>query len=109
MRGMMNPLVGLRHHELRYSAVIKMHDHRVPISTVPQVPGWFASTGFGMAKRYSHIRTEAQQQALESIATALPGMLEGEQQTYFRSVHQIDNRASRVQQFSPFRPVAQPG
>ena len=109
MRGMMNPLFRVRQHDFRHSAVIRMLDHRMPISTVPQLLARSASKGFRMAKRYGHIRPESQPQALESVATALPGVPEGEQQTCFRGVHQIGNQASRVEQFSPFRPVAQPG
>jgi hypothetical protein len=49
-----------------------MLENGVPIATVAQVLGWSASTAIRMAKRYGHIRPEAQRQALESIATALP-------------------------------------
>ena len=72
MRGIINPLAGLRFHDLRHSAATKMLENGVPIATVAQVLGWSASTAIRMAKRYGHIRPEAQRQALESIATALP-------------------------------------
>ena len=49
-----------------------MLENGVPIATVAQVLGWPASTAMRMAKRYGHIRPEAQRQALESIATPLP-------------------------------------
>jgi hypothetical protein len=48
-----------------------MLENGIPIATVAQVLGWSASTAIRMAKRYGHIRPEAQRQALESIATAL--------------------------------------
>lgn len=73
MRGIINPLAGLRFHDLRHSAATKMLENGVPIATVAQVLGWSASTAIRMAKRYGHIRPEAQRQALESIATVLPG------------------------------------
>jgi hypothetical protein len=49
-----------------------MLENGVPIATVAQVLGWSASTAIRMAKRYGHIRPEAQRQALEGIATPLP-------------------------------------
>jgi integrase len=70
MRGIISPLAGLRFHDLRHSAATKMLENGVPIATVAQVLGWSASTAVRMAKRYGHIRPEAQRQALESIATA---------------------------------------
>ena len=94
MRGIINPLAGLRFHDLRHSAATKMLENGVPIATVAQVLGWSASTAIRMAKRYGHIRPEAQRQALESIATALPSIAVGEEGTDFRAVHQNDNQAS---------------
>jgi len=73
MRGIISPLAGLRFHDLRHSAATKMLENGVPIATVAQVLGWSASTAIRMAKRYGHIRPEAQRQALESIATVWPG------------------------------------
>ena len=87
-----------------------MLENGTPIATVAQVLGWSASTAIRMAKRYGHIRPEAQRQALESIATALPRVTESENEAAFRrGVHLIGNQAPRVNQLSPFRPVAQPG
>lgn len=72
MHGIISPLARLRFHDLRHSAATKMLENGVPFATVAQVLGWSASTAIRMAKRYGHIRPEAQRQALESIATALP-------------------------------------
>jgi len=94
MRGIINPLAGLRFHDLRHSAATKMLENGVPIATVAQVLGWSASTAIRMAKRYGHIRPEAQRQALESIATALPSIAVGEAGAESRDVHQNDNQAS---------------
>jgi hypothetical protein len=70
-----------------------MLENGVPIATVAQVLGWSASTAIRMAKRYGHIRPEAQRQALESIATALPAVMDGEKEADFRGdVHQIGNQ-----------------
>ena len=65
-------LPGLRYHDLRHSAATKMLEGGTPLATVAQVLGWSAATAARMAKRYGHIRPEAQRRALESIATALP-------------------------------------
>jgi len=90
-------LTGLRFHDLRHSAATKMLENGVPIATVAQVLGWSASTAIRMAKRYGHIRPEAQRQALESIATAMPGVGAGEKEADFRGhVHQIGNQAGSV-------------
>jgi integrase len=93
MRGIINPLAGLRFHDLRHSAATEMLENGAPIATVAQVLGWSASTAIRMAKRYGHIRLEAQRQALESIATALPSIGVGEQETDFRGVHQNVHQA----------------
>lgn len=94
---MINDLLGLRFHDLRHSAAAKMVENGVPIAIVAQVLGWSASTAMRMAKRYGHIRPEAQRQALESIATALPGSIPGKKEAYFRGdVHQIGNLPSSV-------------
>jgi len=69
-----------------------MLENGIPIATVAQVLGWSASTAIRMAKRYGHIRPEAQRQALESIATALPRVTGSEKEAVFRrDVHQIGN------------------
>lgn len=65
-------LPGLRYHDLRHSAATKLLENGVPMATVAQVLGWSASTAIRMAKRYGHIRPDAQRQALESIATPMP-------------------------------------
>jgi integrase len=97
MRGIISPLAGLRFHDLRHSAATKMLENGIPIATVAQVLGWSASTAIRMAKRYGHIRPEAQRQALESIATALPRVTRGEKEVIFRGdVHQIGNQVPRV-------------
>lgn len=72
IRGIINPLAGLLFHDSRRSGATKMLENGAPIAAVTQVLGWSASTAIRMVKRYGHIRPEAQRQALESIATALP-------------------------------------
>ena len=78
MRGIISSLAGLRFHDLRHSAATKMLENGVPIATVAQVLGWSASTAIRMAKRYGHIRPEAQRQALECIAVGLPEAIGGD-------------------------------
>ena len=74
-----------------------MLENGVPIATVAQVLGWSASTAIRMAKRYGHIRPEAQWQVLESIATACPKSPVDKQEADFRGdVHQIGNQAPSV-------------
>ena len=88
MRDIINPLAGLRYHDLRHSAATKMLENGVPVATAAQVLGWSASTAVRMAKRYGHIRPEAQRRALESIATAL-AVVDDEKGAGFRGdVHQ---------------------
>ena len=86
-----------------------MLENGIPIATVAQVLGWSASTAIRMAKRYGHIRPEAQRQALESIATALPVSEIAKEAGFRRRVHQNVHQAPSLKQLSPFRPVAQPG
>ena len=97
LRGIINPLFGLRFHDLRHSAATKMLENGVPIATVAQVLGWSASTAIRMVKRYGHIRPEAQRQALESIATALPSAASSKRDVPIEAaVHQIGNQAGSV-------------
>jgi integrase len=94
MRGIINRLAGLRYHDLRHSAAMKTLENGVPIATVAQVLGWSASTAARMAKRYGHIRAEAQRQALESIATALP-VVDAEEVGFRGGVHQNMHQARK--------------
>ena len=84
MRGIISSLAGLRFHDLRHSAATKMLEKGVPIATVAQVLGWSASTAIRMAKRYGHIRPEAQRLALESIAIGLPDAIHSDKGAGFR-------------------------
>jgi integrase len=78
-------LAGLRYHDLRHTTATKMLEQGTPIAVVAHVLGWSASTAVRMAKRYGHIRPEAQRLALEAIATAeiRPGVNQ--------IVHQVEN------------------
>jgi len=64
-----NPLEGLRFHDLRHSTATKLLEQGTPIAVVAHILGWSASTAVRMAKRYGHIRPEAQRQALGGVAT----------------------------------------
>jgi integrase len=77
-----SPIAILRFHDLRHTAATKMLEHGVPYATVAQILGWSATTAVRMAKRYGHIRPEAQRRALDVIATADP----------IPGVHQIGNQ-----------------
>jgi len=67
--GIKNPLVGLRFRDLRHSTATKLLEQGTPFAVVAQILGWSASTAVRMAKRYGHIRPEAQRQALTGVAT----------------------------------------
>ena len=97
MRGIISPLEGLRFHDLRHSAATKMLENDVPIATVAQVLGWSASTAIRMAKRYGHIRPEAQRRALESIATAVPSIMAEESEADSAGgSHQVPHQVRNV-------------
>jgi integrase len=64
-------LPGLRYHDLRHSAATKLLESGTPMATVAAILGWSASTAIRMAKRYGHIRPDAQRRALDSINTPL--------------------------------------
>jgi len=90
-------LRGLRFHDLRHTTVTKLLEHGVPYATVAQVLGWSASTAVRMAKRYGHIRPDAQRRAVDSIAT-----------TQFDSgVHQIDNQTPELIESDPRKSLKQ--
>ena len=77
-------LDGLRFHDLRHTAATKLLEQGTPYPVVAQILGWSASTAVRMAKRYGHIRPEAQRRALEGVATA----------EIQRDVNQIVNQVS---------------
>jgi site-specific recombinase XerD len=64
-----NPLEGLRFHDLRHSTATKLLEQGTPFPVVADILGWSASTAIRMAKRYGHIRSDAQRQALENVTT----------------------------------------
>ena len=65
----MNPLEGLRFHDLRHSTATKLLEQGTPFPVVADILGWSASTAIRMSKRYGHIRPDVQRQALKSVAT----------------------------------------
>jgi Phage integrase family len=69
IEGIKNPLDSLRFHDLRHSTATKLLEQGTPFAVVADILGWSASTAIRMAKRYGHIRPEAQRQALAGIAT----------------------------------------
>jgi integrase len=75
-------LSGLRFHDLRHTAATKLLENAVPYATVAQILGWSPTTAVRMAKRYGHIRPEAQRRAVDAIATV----------DFRQGVHQIDNQ-----------------
>jgi site-specific recombinase XerD len=81
LRGVESPIAALRFHDLRHTATTKMLENGVPYATVALL-GWSATTAVRMAKRYGHIRPEAQRRALEVIATT----------DWVPAVHQIGNQ-----------------
>ena len=69
IRGIKDPLEGLRFHDLRHSTATKLLEQGTPFAVVAQILGWSASTAVRMARRYGDIRPEAQRQALTEVAT----------------------------------------
>lgn len=67
--GIKNALEGLRFHDLRHSTATKLLEQGTPFPVVADILGWSASTAIRMAKRYGHIRPDAQRQALVGVAT----------------------------------------
>ena len=63
----------------------KVPDIKNPLETRSQILGWSASTAAGMAKRFGHIRPEAQRRALARVAT----------QEIQTGVHQFVHQAGR--------------
>ena len=96
----------MRYYNLRHAVATKMLEKEVPMATAAQILGWSASTAIRMAKRDGYIRPEAQQQALESIATDLPS---GKAPDFGGALHEIGNQLPKANWLSPFRPVAQSG
>lgn len=72
----------LRFHDLRHTAATKLLENGVPYATVAQILGWSPTTAVRMAKRYGHIRPEAQRRAVDAIATV----------DFQDGVHQIDHQ-----------------
>ena len=58
----------LRLHDLRHSAVDRMVNERVPLTTIAKIVGWSKSTTVAMATRYSHADESEMRRAVESIS-----------------------------------------
>ena len=65
-------LQGLRFYDLRHTAVTNLLENGAPFAVVAEILGWSASATVTMAKRYGHIRPEAQRKFLDTIATQFP-------------------------------------
>lgn len=90
IRNLRSPIEGLRFHDLRHTAATKLLEHGTPFAVVAQILGWSASTAFRMAKRYGHIRPDAQREALEAVSTTEPDA------GVHQIVHQSQNELSFV-------------
>jgi len=86
IREIKSPIATLRFHDLRHTAATKMLENGVPYATMAQILGWSATTAVRMAKRYGHIRPEAQRRALDVIAT----------EDFRSGVHQIGNQVAAL-------------
>jgi integrase len=58
--------VGIRFHDLRYTAITKLAESGAPDETILAIAGHISRE---MLSHYSHIRTEAKRRALEAIST----------------------------------------
>jgi integrase len=79
----------LRYHDLRHSAATKLLEAGVLFAVVAQILGWSVSTAITMAKRYGHIRPEAERKVLEGI-TPLPEPAASERKGWITGTASID-------------------
>jgi Phage integrase family len=67
MRGVKNPLAGLRFHDLRHTCITKLSEGQASEQTIMAIAGHVSRK---MLEHYSHIRMEAKRAALDAIAQA---------------------------------------
>jgi integrase len=83
MRGLKNPLAGLRFHDLRHAAITKLAESLASDQTIMSIAGHLSRQ---MLERYSHIRMAAKRAAVDSIATPLPDATAGLNRPALRGV-----------------------
>jgi integrase len=67
IRGLKNPLAGLRFHDLRHTCITKLAEGQASEQTIMAIAGHVSRK---MLEHYSHIRMEAKRAALDAIAQA---------------------------------------
>jgi integrase len=67
IRGLKNPLAGLRFHDLRHTCITKLSEGQASEQTIMAIAGHVSRK---MLEHYSHIRMEAKRAALDAIAQA---------------------------------------
>lgn len=103
MRGLKNPLAGLRFHDLRHTAITKLAERQASDQTIMSIAGHVSRE---MLEHYSHIRIAAKRGALDAISTPLPMLVtqalqpESDSQgtmDYSCVVNQNGNQSGRLQ------------
>lgn len=64
--------IEMRFHDLRHTAATNMLEAGIPYAVVAEIMGWSPSTSIIMAKRYSHIRPIARQNAVATLNGPVP-------------------------------------
>jgi hypothetical protein len=94
MQGITSPLVGLRFHDLRHTAITKLAESQASDQTIMAIAGHVSQQ---MLEHYSHIRMAAKRDALNSIATPLPQPAVGKPPVSKGGVHQNGNQIGSSQ------------
>jgi len=61
-----------RFHDCRHTACTRLLERGASLGVVASIMGWSASTTASMARRYSHIGSEAQRAAMDTLSVAKP-------------------------------------
>ena len=103
IRGLKNPLAGLRFHDLRHTAITNLAEGQSSDQTIMSIAGHVSRQ---MLEHYSHIRIAAKRAALDAISTPLPMLPLGAPQAepdkletgdLSFAVHQNGNQSGRLQ------------
>jgi integrase len=94
MHDVKSPLLGLRFHDLRHTAITKLAESQASDQTIMAIAGHVSRQ---MLEHYSHIRMVAKRVALDSISTPLPEEQAGKGRVDGKAgVHQNDNQIKKV-------------
>jgi integrase len=90
IRGLKNPLSGLRFHDLRHCAISKMAEGQASDQVIMSISGHVSRA---MLEHYSHVRLAAKRVAVDAISTPLPEPSTPSKGAHFPTgVHQNGNQ-----------------